>query len=176
MNTEHEKNARVENRVKLIYLQLLKGLYGCTDSTLFWYDLYPNTMKSPRFAVNQYYICIEKSNTNCKQCTISWYVDNTKVSHIDEEVNTIVIETIYEHFGELTVPRRNNHKFLGMAIEFLARGKVSLFMKDYIEESIDLFGEELSATVLLLTSKGLQNMNKTPTRPEKRCEHPTIYS
>ena len=35
--------------------------------------------------------------------------------------------------------------FLGMDIEFLADGKFSLFMKDYIEESIDFFLEELSA-------------------------------
>ena len=37
-------------------------------------------------------------------CTIAWYVYNNKVLHIDEEVNTNIIETIAEHFGELTLP------------------------------------------------------------------------
>ena len=63
-----------------------------------------------------------------------WYVDYNKVSHVDEEVNKKVIETIAEHFGNLTVSRGKKHKFLGMDIEFLSDGKLSLFMKDYIEE------------------------------------------
>ena len=39
-----------------------------------------------------------------------------------------------ENFGNLTVSRGKKHKFLGMDMEFLADGKLSLFMKDYIEE------------------------------------------
>ena len=58
-----------------------------------------------------------------------------------------MIETIAEHFGNLTVSRGKKHKLLGMDIEFLADGKLSLFMKDYIEESINFLGEELSAKV-----------------------------
>ena len=52
-----------------------------------------------------------------------------------------MIETISEHFGNLTVSRGKKHRFLGMDIEFLADGKLPLFMKNYIEESIDFFGE-----------------------------------
>ena len=37
-----------------------------------------------------------------------------KVSHVYEGVNTRVIETISEHFGNLTVSRGNKHKFMGM--------------------------------------------------------------
>ena len=58
------------------------------ESSLLWYYLYSNTLKSHRFAVNIYDMCIENSTINGKQCIISWYVDNNKVSHIDEEVNT----------------------------------------------------------------------------------------
>ena len=47
---------------------------------------------------------------------IAWYVDDNKVSHVDEEVNTKMIETISEHFGNLTVSRGKKNKFLGMGI------------------------------------------------------------
>ena len=67
------------------------------------------------------------------------------MSHIDEEVNSNIIDTIAENFGELTVTKEK--KLLGMDIDFLGNGKVSLFMKDYIEESIELFNEDLDATV-----------------------------
>ena len=40
-----------------------------------------------------------------KQCTISWYVNENKVLHIDEEVKTEIIDTIAKHFGKLTVTR-----------------------------------------------------------------------
>ena len=58
-----------------------------------------------------------------------------------------MIETIAEHFGNLTVSRGKKHKFLGMDIEFLEDGKLSLFMKDYVEESIYFSREELSTKV-----------------------------
>ena len=88
-----------------------------------------------------------------------WYFDNNKVSHLDEEVKTKVIERISEHYGNLTVSRGKKHRFLGMDIEFLADGKLSLFMKDYIEESIDLFGEKISTKVSSPAKKGLQNVD-----------------
>ena len=67
--------------------------------------------------------------------------------HIDEEVNTKIIETIAEHFSEITVMRGRKHKLLVINIEFLRNRKLSLFMKDYIEESITLFNKDIYATV-----------------------------
>ena len=80
-------------------------------------------------------------------CTIAWYYYDNKVLHIDEEVNTKIIETIAEHFGELTVIRGRKQKLLVINIEFLRNRKLSLFMKDYIEESITLFNKDIYATV-----------------------------
>ena len=57
---------------------------------------------------------------------------------------------------------------MGMDIEFLSDGKLSLFMKDYIEESIDLFGEEISTNVSSPEKKGLQNVYESSTRLEKK--------
>ena len=51
-----------------------------------------------------------------------------------------------------------------MDIEFLAHGKLSLFMKDYIEKSIYLFGEELSSKLSLPENKGMQNIDNSSTR------------
>ena len=118
--------------------------------------------------INPYDRCIENSIIKDKQFTISWYVDNNKVSHVDEEVNTKMIGTISEIFGNLTLSRRNKHKFLGMKIEFLSDGKKYLFMKGYIEESIDLFGEDLSTKVSSQAKKGLQKMDESSTRLENK--------
>ena len=55
-----------------------------------------------------------------------------------------------------------------MDIEFLVHGKLSLFMKDYIEESIDLFREKISTKVSSPEKKGLQNVDEGSTRLEKK--------
>ena len=55
-----------------------------------------------------------------------------------------------------------------MDIELSANGKLSLFLKDYIEESIDLLREELSATVSSPEKKGLQSIYEISIIPEKK--------
>ena len=48
-------------------------------------------------------MCIANITIKDNQYKIAWYVDNNKVSHIDEDENTKVTEIIAEHFGNLTV-------------------------------------------------------------------------
>ena len=96
-----------------------------------------------------------------------WYVDNNKLSHLDEEVKTNVIEGISEHYGNLAVSRGKKQKFLGMDIKFLDEGKLSLIMKYYTKKSIGLFREELSTVISSLAKKGLHNIDNSPTRIEK---------
>ena len=55
--------------------------------------------------------------------------------------------------------RGEKKKILGMAIESFANRRVSLFMKDYIEESIASFGESLDAKLSSPAKNGLQNIN-----------------
>ena len=55
-----------ENGAKLLYLQLLKVLYGCMDSTLLWYDLPLNTLKLHGFVTNQYVSYITNSTIEGK--------------------------------------------------------------------------------------------------------------
>ena len=55
--------------------------------------------------------------------------------------------------------RGEKKKFLGMAIESFANRRVSLFMKDYIEESIAQFGEALDAKLSSPDTNVLHNIN-----------------
>ena len=73
------------------------------EDALVWYDIYSMTLKSRGFLINPYDMCITNSTIKYKQFIIAWYVDTNKVSHVDKEVNTKVIEIISVHFGNLTV-------------------------------------------------------------------------
>ena len=90
------------------------------------YDIYSKNLKSHRFVVNPYDRCIENRTIKGKQYTIALYVDNNKVSNIDEKVTTKIIEKISEYFVNLTVSMGKKNKFLGIYIEFLADGNLSL--------------------------------------------------
>ena len=98
-------NVRVENGVKIMYLRLLKALYGYMESPLLWYDLYSENLKSQGLLINEYYRCISNSTIKDNHCTIACYVDDNKVSHVNEEVNTNEIETISKTFVNFTVSR-----------------------------------------------------------------------
>ena len=56
---------------------------------------------------------------NGKQCTIQWYEENNKVTHISKDVITRVIDITKKHFGELVLSRGKKHTFLGMEIELV---------------------------------------------------------
>ena len=56
---------------------------------------------------------------NGKQCTIVWYVDDNKVSHVDPEVVSEVINLMKKYFGDLSVTRGKEHRFLGINITII---------------------------------------------------------
>ena len=61
-------------------------------------------------------MCSEK-NINVKQCTIAWYVDDNKASHVDSRVIDELLGAIKKHFGEIKITRGKKHTFLGMNIQ-----------------------------------------------------------
>ena len=70
------------------------------------------------------------------QCTVVFNVYDNKISHKDPRVVTQVINSISEHFGELTVSRGKMHDFLGMNIT-IENQLVHIEMKDQILEAIE---------------------------------------
>ena len=56
------------------------------ESVLLWYDIHSKTLKPQGFLINPYGRCMENITIKDKQFTIAWYVDDKKVSHVDEEV------------------------------------------------------------------------------------------
>ena len=68
----------------------------------------------------------------------SFYVDDNKISHVDSNVVTQVIDKISEKFGKMKVTRGSKFDYLGMTIE-VKNKKVEVNMKDQIMEAIDWY-------------------------------------
>ena len=70
-------------------------------------------------------------------------VDNNKIPHVDSKVVSQIIKDIEKKVGKITVTRRKERVFLGMNIIFKGNGTFSIMMKEYLEESIIEFGEDI---------------------------------
>lgn len=122
MNPKHLKFVVVENGAKVLYVRLIKTLYGCVKSALLWYKLFSTTLKGMGFELNPYDPCIANCKIDGKQSTVAWYGDDNKISHVDPNVVTRIIEQIEGHFGKMTVTRGEEHTFLGMNITYTKAG------------------------------------------------------
>jgi hypothetical protein len=148
VNPKYEKFVVIENGKKVLYLQLLKALYGCVQSALLWYNLFTNTLVRMGFKLNPYDLCVANSQIKGKQCTVAWYVDDNKISHVDD--------TVVTEFGKMTVTRGKHHVFLGMDITFNDDdGTVTILMKEYLKEAIADSGMDASKVVPTPAKKDL---------------------
>jgi Reverse transcriptase (RNA-dependent DNA polymerase) len=135
-NPSYKKFIAIENTVEVLYLQVLKALYGCVKSALLWYDLFTSVLRDLGFVINPYDPCVANKIINGSQCAIAWYVDDTKISHVDPSVVSDTINKIEQHFGEMTKTRGKKHTFLGMDITFNSDSTVSISMTNFIDDTI----------------------------------------
>ncbi len=154
----------LEHGIKVLYLQLLKALYGCVQSALLWYELFSGTLQGMGFSLNPYDPCVANKTINGKQCTIVWYVDDNKISHVDAHVVTQIIEALESHFGKMTVTRGQKHTFLGMDLVFNDDGTVRISMSKYVKDAITVFGEDVSKGVTTPAQQDIFEVDETSPR------------
>jgi hypothetical protein len=157
---EYKKLVCYKHGRKVLYLRLLKALYGCVQSALLWYELFAGTLKDMGFVLNPYNTCIANMDIKGKQCTIAWYLDDNKILHMDSNVVSRVIEKIESKFRKMTVTRRKHHVFLGMDLTFRDNGTVAIKMKEYLKEAIINFGEDIARSAATPAKKNLFDINE----------------
>ena len=144
---KYRKHVRTANGKKVLYVHILKALYGCMRSGLLWYKLFSETLQGHGSELNPYDPCVANKIIDNKQCTITWYVDDLNISHEKCAVADDTIKIVESHFGKLTVTCGNKQSYVGMDIEFQLDGSVTLFQKDHLLEAIEAFGEDESTPV-----------------------------
>ena len=155
VNPEYNKHVRYERGVKVLYVQVLRALYGCLESALLWYNLYSTTLVSLGFELNPYDLCVANKIIEGSQCTVAFYVDDNKISHKNPKVVEQVIQEIEKHFGKLTVSTPNEFDFLGMDIKLRSDRKVQIKMEKQIQEALDWFGEKITESPVTPANKNL---------------------
>ena len=54
VNEEQRKNVVIKNTERVLYMKLVRVIYGCMQSSFMWYDLYANKFKDMGFELHPY--------------------------------------------------------------------------------------------------------------------------
>ena len=88
-----------------------------------------------RYQRNEYDWCVMNNIMDKKQCTIIWYINDLKTSHVDPAVISRFIADIDAEswkIAKMTIMRGKVHKHLGMTIDYYSPGKLIFSMKGNI--------------------------------------------
>jgi len=167
VNPQYKEHVRIVNGKKILYVKILRAIYGCIESAMLWYNLYTETLKRMGFILNPYDRCVANKLINGKQCTIVFHVDDNKLSHADEKVVTEIIKEISKHFGDLAVTRGRSHNFLGIDILLGEDGLVEISQHDQVQEALNKFGETYDHHVSSPCANHLWDVNENAEKLSK---------
>ena len=161
VNPEYKDYTIEEKGQQVLYVRVLRAIYGSIYSGLLWYDLFTNTLKDMGFELNPYDQCVANKMVNGKQCTIVWYVDDLKVSHMEHDVNMEVIDTLRQHFGDLKATTGDKHTYLGVNYTIDRKKKVvKMEAKRQVQEAIDKFPQDSLREIQSPAGQGLFNVDE----------------
>eukprot|EP00934_Nitzschia_sp_Nitz4_P002612 Nitzschia sp. Nitz4//scaffold489_size5144//31//2646//NITZ4_009230-RA/size5144-processed-gene-0.1-mRNA-1//1//CDS//3329552897//2602//frame0 len=165
-----------EGRTKVIYVELLKALYGTLRAArLFWMTL-TEKLESWGFTPNPYDPCVANKIVNGKQLTVAWHVDDLKISHVDALVVDAFIGQMRDAFGKetpLSESRGKTHDFLGMTLDYTTPGCVRVGMVDYVKGMIEGMPPDMIGTAPTPASSSLFKTNDTAAKLDN--ERKEIY-
>ena len=91
----------VENGKKVMYVELLKALYGTLRAArLFWEKLQAKLVNEWGFTPNRYDSCVVNKMVGGRQLTVAWHVDDLKILHEEEDALDEFISMMEAEFGE----------------------------------------------------------------------------
>jgi len=86
VNPDFVEDIVYENKKPVLYVQVLKALYGMIESALLWYSLYIEVLLENGFELYPVDKCVANKIIDDKQCTIGFYVDDNMISHVKTSV------------------------------------------------------------------------------------------
>jgi hypothetical protein len=113
------------------------------------------------FELNPYDACVANKTIEVTQCSVVWYVDDNKISHVNPNVVTDIILKIEERFGKMTVTRGKVHSFLGMSFTFNKDTTVTISMKEYVQQCITESHLHVARKAASPAKKDLFEINKS---------------
>ena len=128
-----------ENGKKIIYVRVLKAIYGMLQSALLFYNKLRKDLEDGGFEVNPYDPCVANKEVRGSQMTVVWHVDDMKISHKMPDAVTSSMEYIkkkYGSIGKVKITRGKKHEYLGMTLDYSEPKKVKIDMTKYVKNDM----------------------------------------
>ena len=130
IEAKYEKFVVYEEKNRVLYVKLLKVMYGTLTAPILWYCLFANTLVDDGFTLNPYDPCVVNEMVNGSQMTVCWYVNDLKVSHVNEKEVKAMMERAELKFGKMNICYGQKQKYLGMDL-VIKDGTVTILMQSY---------------------------------------------
>jgi hypothetical protein len=125
--TTYKEFVVFENGKKVLYVEVLKALYGMLVAALLWYKQFRGDLEKIGFKFNPYDPCVANMTVNGKQHTVRFHVDDLMSSHVDKKVNDDFekwLNKTYGGYGKIKSVRGKVHDYLGMNFDFSKMAKL----------------------------------------------------
>ena len=144
-----------EKNRKVLYVQVLRAIYGMLQSSLLWYQKLRRDLEQVDFVFNPYDPCVANRERDGKQHTVVFHVDDLKSSHVNSKVNDEFAAWLVKKYGadgKVKVHRGKVHDYLGMTFDYSKKGKVIIDMIPYVEDMLDEFPKNFQANEVAATA------------------------
>ena len=98
--TKYQPYLVVEQGKPVLYVELVKALYGTIRTALIFWRKFTKQITKWGFTVNPYDWCVANKIVCGSQLTITWHVDDLKISHVDREVLEDLLKQLDGAFGK----------------------------------------------------------------------------
>jgi hypothetical protein len=152
---KYSKYVAKENGKDVIYVILTKALYGTLQAALlFWQNLSTELIKWG-FEINPYDFCVANKTIDGKQCTIVWHVDDLKISHVEYNAVTTILNLLDAKYGQeivggkrapITINRGKIHDYLGMTLDYSEPGFAKVDMVEYLKKVLAEMPTDMDGT------------------------------
>ena len=88
----------------MIYVELLKALYGTLRAARLFWETLSGKLQEWGFTINPYDSCVTNKEVDGQQCTITWHVDDLKISHVDEHVVRSIMIISVNTWNSVCIP------------------------------------------------------------------------
>ena len=123
-------------------LQLDKALYGCVQSARLWYERLKKSLEEWGYKAHELDPCVFTKQTSSGLVTLLVHVDDILCLCADESEHTKFGELLQAEFAESKSDYSSVLSYLGMTIDFTAKGKIKVSMEGYISTLLSDFEVE----------------------------------
>ena len=162
-----------ENGKKVLYVEVLRGIYGMLISGVLWYKKFRRDLEGTGFKFNPYDPCVANRIVKKKQHTIRMHVDDVMSSHINPTVNDEFYDWCVKKYGDkgkVKCTRGKLHDYLGMKFDFSRKEEVDVDMTEYMKKMYVKFSAKYTLNNTATTPASNDLFGKDPNSPKLNKE------